>query len=44
MKKMCNVCGYSIENVNIKECANCGSYDLKIIKSEKERSDRFRLR
>ena len=46
MKKICNVCGYSvenIENVNIKECPNCGSYDLKIIQSESERSARFRI-
>lgn len=43
MKKLCMVCGFSIENNNIRECPNCGSFDLRIIKSERERSERFRL-
>lgn len=43
MKKVCNVCGNSIENVNIRECPNCGSYDLKTVPSESERSTRFRI-
>lgn len=43
MKKICRVCGYSIENTDIRECPNCGSYDLKIVRPEKERSERFRL-
>ena len=46
MKKVCNVCGYSIENVNIREiieCPNCGSYDLRTVQSESERSARFRI-
>jgi primosomal protein N' len=28
-QKICNVCGYS--DINIIECPNCGSYDLRII-------------
>lgn len=43
MKKVCMVCGYAIENANIRECPNCGSYDLKIVRSESERSGRFRM-
>ena len=46
MKKVCNVCGFSIENIDIrsiKECPNCGSYDLRIVQSESERSPRFRI-
>jgi rubrerythrin len=43
MKKVCNVCGYSIENDHIRECPNCGSYDLKKVQSERDRSGRFRI-
>ena len=43
MKKVCNVCGYSIENEHIRECPNCGSYDLKKVQSERDRSERFRI-
>ena len=43
MKKVCIVCGYSAENVNIIECPNCGSYNLKTVQSESERSERFRM-
>jgi rubrerythrin len=43
MKKVCNVCGYSPENITIRECPNCGSYDLRIVRSESERSARFRI-
>ena len=43
MKKVCAVCGYDVGNMNIKECPNCGSYDLRIIVSEGERSERFRI-
>lgn len=43
MKKVCNVCGFSIENANIKECPNCGSYDLRTVYTEGERSARFRI-
>ena len=43
MKRVCSVCGYSVENINIRECPNCGSYDLKIVQSEKDRSERFRI-
>ena len=42
MKKMCRVCGLTVES-GIRECPNCGSYDLEIIKSERERSERFRI-
>lgn len=41
MKKVCKVCGYAVDNVNIKECPNCGSYDLGIVRSESDSSDRF---
>ena len=43
MKKLCRVCGYTTENASIRECPNCGSYDLKTVQSERERSDRFRI-
>lgn len=43
MKKVCNICGNAIENINIRECPNCGSFDLKIVQSENERSARFRI-
>lgn len=33
MRKVCAVCGYTIENANIRECPNCGSYDFKIVQS-----------
>lgn len=53
MKRFCAVCGFSIENDNIKECPNCGSFDLRTIqygirsgirseiRSEKRRFRRF---
>lgn len=44
MKKMCVVCGYSTENVNVRECPNCGSYDFKTVESEKKGKLSFRLR
>lgn len=43
MKKVCNVCGYSIENIHMRECPNCGSFDLKTVRLETERSVRFRI-
>lgn len=43
MTKMCKVCGYSIENDNIRECPNCGSFDLKIMQSGEGKLRRFRL-
>lgn len=43
MKKMCMICGNTVENMNIRECPNCGSFDLKTIMSENERSERFRI-
>ncbi len=43
MKKVCNVCGYSIENEFIRECPNCGSFDLKILQSGEGKLKRFRL-
>ncbi len=43
MKKVCNVCGYSIDHVRIRECPNCGSYDFKIVQSENDRSAMFRI-
>lgn len=43
MKKMCMTCGNTVENMNIKECPNCGSFDLKTVRTESERSNRFRL-
>ena len=42
MKKMCRLCGH-IADINARECPNCGSYDLKILLSESERSERFRI-
>lgn len=39
MKKVCIVCGYSIES-NVKECPNCGSYNFKEIKDDS--SEKFR--
>jgi len=46
MKKICNVCGYSPENINTRECPNCGSYDFKIIQSDSGIGigTRFRIR
>lgn len=43
MKKMCTICGNTIEDMNTEECPNCGSYDLKTVRTESERSERFRL-
>lgn len=41
MRKICTVCGYATES-NIKECPNCGNYDLKIVEDKDSPSERFR--
>lgn len=43
MRKVCKVCGYTIENANIRECPNCGSYDFNIVQSygKDDRYDKF---
>jgi len=42
MRKVCTVCGYTVERY-MKECPNCGSYDLKIIEDTPDkRLKRFR--
>lgn len=43
MRKICVVCGYATEN-NIRECPNCGSYDLKTVGDRVSPIERFRRR
>lgn len=42
MKKICTICGNIVESIVIRECPNCGSFDLRIVQSEEGKIRRFR--
>lgn len=42
MTKVCIVCGYSTENVKLRECPNCGSYDFKTVEDQEKRGSPLR--